>query len=333
MRKCSFPFENIEIDLNGDVFTCCSNWINNYSLGNVYENTLEEIWNSEKAQKLRENILNNDYSICSKDYCQYINGDFPKPHVSENDMKIFMEKMPTIVKLSYDKECNIACRICRDDVMKNTDEELKKLDEHFEKRILSGLKDAKIVTINAHGDPFGSRHCRKVIKKIMETFPDIKFDFHTNGTLCDKNLLKRLHVENKIEVMRISVSAATAETYGKIVKNGEKLFDKLKSNLKMLGELRKEQNFEFYIHFIVTSRNYTEMVDFIELAEECNAVPCFWEFTFDCVWYAKTLDKTWEITDKNHPEYEKLKTILKDKKFDKYKIYMSPLLLKIREEA
>ena len=331
MRKCSFPFENIEIDLNGDVFTCCSNWINNYALGNIYENSLDEIWNGEKARILREKILNGDYSICSKDYCQYRNGDFPMGHLEENEMTSIMAKMPTIVKLSYDKECNIACRICRDNVIKNSAEELQKLDEHFEKRILPAMKDAKIVTINAHGDPFGSRHCRKVIKKLMETFPDIKFDFHTNGTLCDRNLLRRLHVENKIEVMRISVSAATAETYGKIVINGEKLFEKLKSNLKMLGELKKSQNFEFYVHFIVNSKNYIEMLDFIDLAEECNATPCFWEFTFDCVWYAKNLDKSWEITDENHPEFEKFRKILQDKKFDKYEIFMSPLLLKIRK--
>lgn len=73
------------------------------------------------------------------------------------------------------------------------------------------------------------------------------------------------------------------------------------------------------------------MLDFIDLAEECNATPCFWEFTFDCVWYAKNLDKSWEITDENHPEFEKFRKILQDKKFDKYEIFMSPLLLKIRK--
>lgn len=88
----------------------------------------------------------------------------------------------------------------------------------------------------------------------MDTYPSIHFDFQTNGTLCDRNLLDKLCVTDKIDYMRISVSATTAETYGKMVKNGDKLFDKLKSNLQMLSELKKEHNFEYYLHFIVTSK-------------------------------------------------------------------------------
>lgn len=329
--KCSFPFEAISIDPYGNVCTCCPSWINDYFLGNIFGESLVEIWNGKKAQDLRASILDNSYKFCSREYCNYLaNNDF---EAYDSDLNVVMDKMPIFVKLSYDKECNIACRICRDEVIKNTKEEMEKLDNFFEKFILPALKDAKIITISAQGDPFGSRHSRKAIKKIVETYPNIKFDFHTNGILCDLNLLERLGVKDKIHKMLISVSAVTPETYGKMVINGEKLFSKLKNNLEMIGKLKKEQNFEYYIHFIVSSRNYQEMAQFIDFAESFGAVPCFWEFNFQCVWSAKNVDESWAITNKNHPEHAKLLEILKDKRFRKYKMNISPVLWNLIEEA
>lgn len=334
MRICPNPFENIEIDSEGDVYTCCINWINNYSIGNIYDNSLDEIWNGQKVQKLRENILKGDYSLCSQEFCQYCtSGNIPNPSfLMKDEFKVKMKKYPSVVKLSYDKECNIACRICRDDIIKNTQEEYKKLDKIFKKYILPSLKNAKTVIINAHGDPFGSRHCRKVIKVISEKYPEIKFDFHTNGTLCDEKQFERLKIKEKINTMRISVSATTSETYGKIVKNGDKLFKKLKSNLEFLSQLQRERQFEFYMHFVVSSKNYKEMGDFAEMAVSYNAIPCYWEYTPNCVSFAKNLDESWIITDAKNPEYKQFKKAVKDKRLNNFELYMSPLLIKIRQE-
>ncbi len=332
-RICPLPFENIEIDSNGNVYTCCQTWINDYCIGNIYENSLEEIWNGDKAVELRQKILDDDYSICSQEYCNYAKGDFPPPNVNPARYKPVMDLMPVIVKLSYDKECNIACRICRDDVIKNTDEEQIEFEKLFNSSLLPALRNSRIITINAHGDPFGSRHSRNVIKKISETYPKIRFDFHTNATLCNLTLLKKMNVIDKIDTFRVSVSAVTAETYGKMVKNGEKLFAKLVSNLKQISELKKQKGFDFFLHFIVTSRNYTEMVEFIDFAETLGAVPCFWEFNFNCVSYAKNLDDSWMITNPKHPEYNNLSKLLKNKKFHKYRTSISPVLWNIISEG
>lgn len=334
MRFCPIPFENLEIDSVGNVYTCCPSYLKDYPVGNINYNSLTDIWNNEAIQILRQSVLDGSYEFCSREYCQYINGgNFVTSKLDLKDYQKVMSKYPIVVKLSYDKECNIACRICRDDVIKNSDEEFLELDKKFETLILPALKDTQVVCVNAHGDPFGSRHTRKVIKKIMDTYPSIHFDFQTNGTLCDRNLLDKLCITDKIDYMRISVSATTAETYGRMVKNGDKLFDKLKSNLQMLSELKKEHNFEYYLHFIVTSKNYEEMADFIGFAEKYNAIPCFWEFTYKCVSYAKNLDDSWIITNPAHEEYDLFKAILKDKRFDRYRTKISPLIWKIREDA
>ena len=332
-RRCAVPFERIEINHNGEVYTCCPSWVNHYCIGNIKENTLEEIWNGEKVKKLRESVLDGSYSFCSKEYCHYISGNFETPAIPIEDIKINMDRMPYSVKLSYDKECNIACKICRDDILVNTQEEQNNWDKFFDENIFAALKEAKRVTINAHGDPFGSRHSRATIKKIAEAYPEIRFDFHTNGTLCDEKILDELCVKDRFDAIRISVSATTEETYSKMISKGNNLFNKLLSNLENLSSLKQKRDFEFYLHFIVSGKNYVEIVDFINFAEKYNAIPCFWEFNRYCVAYAHNLDDSWEITKPEHPEYSKLQELLKNPKFEKYKLYISPVLWNIREEA
>ena len=66
---CPVPFQEIEIFSDGSVFACCPSWNEYYSIGNVFESNVEEIWNSDKVVQLRRRILNNDYSLCKKDKC------------------------------------------------------------------------------------------------------------------------------------------------------------------------------------------------------------------------------------------------------------------------
>lgn len=45
---CPQPFEQIEIYESGDVYTCCPDFINFYSIGNIFKQPFSEIWNGEK---------------------------------------------------------------------------------------------------------------------------------------------------------------------------------------------------------------------------------------------------------------------------------------------
>ena len=237
---CTRPFEEIEIHHTGEVYTCCPNWNNFYSIGNIYEHTIDEVWNSEKAQDLRKRILNNDYSLCDVNACSYCRQSlFLSPFNTKCTQR--MEEYPLIVKFCYDYECNIACTICRDRMKKLSDTELETLNSKIDTFFLPFLKSAKTLIINSYGDPFGSRHSRLVIQKAAKMYPDLKFDFHTNGILCNEASFKNLNITPKrIEKIRISIHAATAETYGKIVANGEKYFPKLLENLEYISEIRKK---------------------------------------------------------------------------------------------
>lgn len=325
MKKefCPRPFEEIEISNTGEVYTCCPNWNNFYSIGNIYENTFEEIWNSDKAKDLRQRILNKDYSLCSEGGCAYLKQNFfDSPF--ETDCKPEMEEYPKVVKFCYDYECNIACKICREKIKRLPDKDLEILNSKIDSFFMPFLQSAKILIINAYGDPFGSRHSRLVIKKAAEKYPDLKFDFHTNGILCNETNFKALNITpDKISKIRISIHAASAKMYGKIVPTGEKLFPEIIKNLKYLKELRKEHDFPVYVHFVVMSTNYKEIPQFIDLAEKYNASPRFWEYrTENC---AYDNPENLFVVRQEHKEHKNLLNVLKNKKVIENKQFFSPV--------
>jgi radical SAM protein with 4Fe4S-binding SPASM domain len=52
-KACFDPWSNVIIRVDGTVVPCCTDFNGELTLGNINENTLEEIWNGEPAQSLR----------------------------------------------------------------------------------------------------------------------------------------------------------------------------------------------------------------------------------------------------------------------------------------
>ena len=325
-KFCKEPFQNVEIHPDGVVYACCPNFSNYYKIGNIFENSFEEVWNSDKIQELRRRILNNDYSLCDVNGCAFCKQqDFPLDYVQTEDCSVVMQKSPFVVKLCYDYECNIACKMCRDNVKKLADEELSKFNSKIDTFFIPLLKETGLLKVNAHGDAFGSRHTRELISKVAKTYPSLKFDFQTNGLLCNEQVFKSLNLtSDRIQVMRISIHAATLETYSKIVTGGENLFPILLKNLEYISKLRERINFEFYIHFVVSAVNYKEIPAFIKLAEKYGARPYFWEL-FEVQYSYKPTDDDF-IHRKNHPLHNDLLKVLNNPIVKEYKKNFSPVL-------
>jgi radical SAM protein with 4Fe4S-binding SPASM domain len=52
-KPCSGPFKYKFIASNGDVTVCCLDTYKELVIGNISKNTLDEIWDSEKAHRIR----------------------------------------------------------------------------------------------------------------------------------------------------------------------------------------------------------------------------------------------------------------------------------------
>ncbi len=65
MIRCWLPFSSVMVQRNGIVLACCYNRI---PMGNLNNQTIEEIWHGAMFQKLRESILDGTLDCgCTKD--------------------------------------------------------------------------------------------------------------------------------------------------------------------------------------------------------------------------------------------------------------------------
>ncbi len=69
---CTRPFEWFAVLDNGDVSPCCPPWINGYRIGNLYEESVDEVWNGKKAQDFRRSILDGSFEYCNSLSCPFL---------------------------------------------------------------------------------------------------------------------------------------------------------------------------------------------------------------------------------------------------------------------
>ncbi len=320
---CLAPFENIEIHPEGDVYPCCPGYLYNppEAFGNIIKSDFKDIWNGPKLNEIRNKILNNDYSLCDRKICDYVSSSYTKDFDAS-------KQGPKQIFLCYDQECNYKCITCRDNIITNTDEELKIYDNVILPKILPLLKDAKEIMFSG-GDPLSSRHSRRLIKAVCEKNTKAKLSLFTNGYFFDERNMKELGVK-KLKSLSISISAATKETYNKIMQMDA--FDKIMENLAFALKWKKQGKIEeIDLNFVVHSMNYKEMIDFVKIAEKFDAMAIFWEYR---PWPWTEMHKHYKevaVFEPYHKEYPKLKKMLHNPIFKSTHCSLYPLLQNIAD--
>lgn len=340
---CQASFMKIEIHSGGDIYPCCPYDIDNYSFGNLYKNSITEIWNSEKAQNFRAKMLCEDYSACNKNRCYFLQDlDTTK----EEDLKTSQEKvifgfehktivknMPTEIYLCYDTVCDSKCIFCRDEIIDNNSNTNDKLSQIILENADALFQNAKKVYLNGGGEIFFSKNSRKLIKHLTEKFPDIKYDIITNGHYFTSSFIKTLNLQNKINSVAISIHATTNETYQKIFRSEFDLDSAVKaldicSQMKINGEISKLD-----INFVVSALNYKEMPDFAELAVRFGAIAHFWCYEDQNFLEMSKNNEKYCVFNPEHPEHENLLNILLHEIFDLDTVRLNPHLTTLRKKA
>jgi len=72
---CSNPFNSLAIWSNGDVSPCCSFYGLKLIVGNVYSDSIENIWHGDKISKIRQQIIGKKFNTaCQR--CLYFRDEF-----------------------------------------------------------------------------------------------------------------------------------------------------------------------------------------------------------------------------------------------------------------
>ena len=274
---CTRPYQWFEIHRNGIVFMCCPAWLKR-PVGNLLEQSIEEIWNGPLARELRKSILNSSFHNCSKTRCPFLLSkqdpvqsiaEIPSSQVQTaiREKQAILPYLPQRLNLCFDHSCNLSCPSCREQYLAMDPQELDRNNEITAIVTKELLPTAQEVTMSGYGDPFASKAYLDILGSLNDQGTDgAALRLHSNGQLWTEqrwNSFRNLH--QRVTAAEISIDAATAETYQLNRPGGS--FSRLLTNLEYLTH----QPFDLTLSMVVQANNFEEIQLFIELAQKYGA--------------------------------------------------------------
>lgn len=313
MKVCRLGLGKIWVEQAEGIVKMCG-WTN-YSIGNLTENSIEELWNGRKARIFRESMLDGSYRFCKKHECPYCSNDTIE-YVEYEELKY-----PRYVSLSYEQQCNYVCKFCRKDAYVRKKDEDKKLIK-IEHEIQKFIGHLNTISANGIGEIFCSPSIIKLLSSI-ENNQDISVAIESNGSLFNVdnwNKIKNLaHHNLKVS---ITVHSFKEDTYQFL--SGTKLPVKnIVDNLHFISGLRKQKLIDnLEIAIVVCERNFRELPGFVK--------KCLDEFDMDTIrlrffYPYKVMDRQtewfYDIRNPHHPYYSEFVKVMQDPVFENKKVW------------
>jgi len=120
---CMHPFTGLATREDGAICACCRS----HPVGNIQDNTLEEIWNNDTMQRIRRQVLNDErpkecepcFSLEDQGVeslrMRHISGKIPEARINLYPNTVLQEVMPfeiPTMELKLNNLCNLKCRMC-----------------------------------------------------------------------------------------------------------------------------------------------------------------------------------------------------------------------------
>ena len=263
-KFCHIPFNTLQIDEDGDVQLCDCQLFMPYTVGNIYQNTLQEIWLGVEATKVRQSVADEDFTYCNW-ACSHL-ATLP----SRPSQLPVVRDLPRTIKLDMDRSCNLQCPSCREGIIieKNSTKIDKQIElyEQIKQWGLANPDRQLIIVPTAIGEIFASHSGLQFLKSLID-YPhnNLKIKITTNGTLLNRNRELIKNIGHLIEHFAVSIDAATPETYAR-VRGGD--WDEL-----MLGLEFIQSNFpnKLSVSFCIQKNNWQEIEQFGDLADKFGA--------------------------------------------------------------
>ncbi len=345
-RYCSKPFSHFEVVGDGEAHLCCPSWLKT-SIGDLNHDSMENIWNSETAQKIRASIIDGSYRYCDHEICPYLkSGRLETLEELSGPVREAIEfkqtqiaARPKYILLGYDFSCNLSCPSCRSKkiMLPKGSPEHQKVEELTAKIDTAFIKPASdeiiVLNITGSGDPFASNVYRTYLENLDGVnLPHLKIDLQTNGLLFSPKMWERMSkIHGNIRNVFVSIDAAREVTYPVVRREGN--WSVLMENMKFLAELRKQKKLNLLqARFVVQKANYREMEEFART---------FLKLGCDVIEFAQLVDwNSWRpevfhhqcVWEKNHPERKEFLKALSKSFLSHERIFLGNLT-ELRKEA
>jgi len=271
---CYAPFVSLYLNTYGEVMACCKNWT--YTLGNVGEQRLKDIWKGRKINTLRQSLANYrfgagcefcQWQIESKNYGSAFTHLFEEFPVESMD-----PEWPSMIEFAGSNFCNFECVMCSGEfssLIRSRREGLPPLpkvynDQFFEdlREFLPHLRQAKFLG----GEPFLAPECFRIWDMVLEAGLTFPCHVTTNGSQYNEKVervLKALPVS-----ITVSVDGATKETVEKIRINAD--FDECFRNIRRFRDYTKRLGTFMSLAHCLMRPNWHEFGDLLLFAESLD---------------------------------------------------------------
>lgn len=274
---CHFPWSSIYVSPTGDVRHCCATNLN--KLGNLKEQTIEEIWNSDLYQLVRKKVDEGDFdgAYCNSNCEGLRTGDgYPwtegttggkaiegvelAPEVSENENLAIsnfengvakVDHMPTQLHIEFSDNCNFRCVMCF--------YEFKPPYNNVPDDVVTQLQDmSKYATHVAlmGGEVFMNKNDLKFIDN-YDAPEGASMGFITNASYLDAKMIDRIRKYKRMG-MQISIDGTVKEVFEKVRVRGK--WDVVDANIhrvvKAANEMKAEGNqWDIHLSYVVMASN------------------------------------------------------------------------------
>ncbi len=326
-RFCPNPFSQFDVYENARGYVCCKSWLPD-DIGDLNEQPVDVIWNSETAQRIRESIFDGSFRYCDHKLCPVIQSDsLPTLEQAAEDPRFTdiirqratrLDQLPTFVNFCNDTSCNLSCPSCRTHRILFTEgpelEWRRKLHDKLVDALFGQDTDRPFrINITGSGDPFASKIFRDFLFELDGSrFPNLKVSLQTNGVLLTPRTWQRLHrIRDNIDMVIVSFDAATPETYAITRRGGH--WSTLIDNVRELGRLRGSGELRYLrMDFVVQQANYREMPAFAELARELGADRASFAMVVNWGTWSEAEFAIRSIWRSDHPEFDDFLEVLRD---------------------
>lgn len=310
MKSCKKCFEYAYVFVGGAVRFCPWNGI---VIGNLKENTLEEIWHSPEAERVREAFVRGELLGCNEQYCPDCINKSTTLEIEEKELKQLHDNLPEIplqISLAYDERCNHACPSCRHDFFCASTEyknDLKIITQNIEPYI----GRVKHIATNGIGDLFVSHEILDMLSRFHPSDPEFYMFIETNGVLFKKNWNKIKHLANNRNIVSITPNSFDRETYRYLA--GRDDLEEFEESMAFITKLKHEGAIgRIRIIMVIQDSNFRQIPQFIKKCIDYDADDIVLRPIFK--WFGMQED---ELLYKNvlnpcHPYYQEYLEIIKD---------------------
>lgn len=272
---CYAPFTSLFFDTRGNVRVCCHNW--KHKVGNVTENSIDEIWNGEALKRLRAAVRGYDFSLgCG--YCEWqlASGSLVNLSIRAwDDLAVVSSApyWPQQMEFALSNTCNLECIMCDGEnssaIRANRERReplLKVYSDAFFKdlrKYLPHLRKARFFG----GEPFLEQECYRIWQMLIEDRIPLHCHVTTNGTQFNSRIEKIL--DSMPFGIAISVDGYTKETIESVRVHAR--YECLLENIRRFRAYALARKTSFGLTYCLMRPNWREFGDF-----------CLWADDLDC---------------------------------------------------